>query len=131
LLLWDARTGQRITGNDPFAGHTGKALTAAWSPDGRTIATGSADSTLRLWNQHGGTVATLSGHSKEVQQVAWLAADLLVSGDNDGLLRWWSAAGTPLGQGDSSGCGVVHLALSPVELAITVAQYCTAPEIWR
>src|SRR4029453_8620775 len=33
-----------------LAGHTNKVFSAAFSPDGHTLATGSADQTIRLWN---------------------------------------------------------------------------------
>jgi WD40 repeat protein len=33
-----------------LAGHTGSALGAAWSPDGKQIATSSADKTVRIWD---------------------------------------------------------------------------------
>ena len=34
-------------------GHTGGVQALAWSPDGETLASGSVDSTVRLWNKDG------------------------------------------------------------------------------
>ena len=46
LILWSVTTGQRIA---TLSGHKSVVCTVAFSPDGETIASGSADGTLRLW----------------------------------------------------------------------------------
>src|SRR5262249_29405508 len=45
--VWDAQTGQPVTG--PLA-HQGEVTVAVFSPDGRLVLTGSADGTARLWD---------------------------------------------------------------------------------
>ncbi len=43
----------------------GRVRSVAWNPDGTTIASGSDDKTIKLWNaQTGQCVSTLSGHSR-------------------------------------------------------------------
>ena len=48
--VWDTRTGTELF----TLPHDGRVLSVAVSPDGRTIATGSADGTARLWSAAGG-----------------------------------------------------------------------------
>ena len=65
-------------------GHTSPVLTVAWSPDGKRIASGSDDKTVRIWDSVGGKeLQTLSGHTAGVKCVAWSAnGQRLASGDS-------------------------------------------------
>ena len=50
---------------DSYEAHEGEINAVAFSPDGKTLATASNDSTTRLWNKETGlSVATLEGHSE-------------------------------------------------------------------
>jgi hypothetical protein len=67
------------------AGHSSWVWSAAWSPDGTKIATGSYDGTARVWNSSSGsTLLTLTGHGLMVLCVAWSPDGMKIASRNPG-----------------------------------------------
>ena len=102
VLLWDTTTGEHIktlarpTGpfvgpTDPLAGHTDTVYSVAFSPDGQTLASGSADNTIILWDATTGQYKqTLTGHKRAVYSIAFSPdGQILASGSWDKTIILW------------------------------------------
>jgi WD40 repeat protein len=74
-------------------GHNDSVLAAAFSPDGKRIASASADRTVKVWDSVTGQVhLTLARHTKRVTCVAFSPdGKRIVSGSEDGMIRMWDA----------------------------------------
>jgi hypothetical protein len=96
-------------------GHNGAVFGLAFSPDGKTLATGSMDCAVKLWDLATGRErAALAGHQSRVDAVVYAPDGTLYTGDDDGEVFFWDAAGERRRLGEGHGqTGFLGLALTP------------------
>ena len=87
-MIWDTETGEH---KQTLNGHTIEVSSAAFSPDGKTLASGSRDKTIRIWNAKTGEHKhTLNGHIDVVNSIAFSPdGKTIASGSSDGTILLW------------------------------------------
>jgi WD40 repeat protein len=89
VTVWDTQTWEpRLVLSNP----TGGVLSVAFSLDGRRLAWGSTDSTVKVWDEAGKKIHTLRGHTGWVNSVAFSSnGQHIASASADGTVRIWQA----------------------------------------
>ncbi len=110
VRVWETATGREITSVQ----HESYVNTAAFSPDGRWVISGSDDRTARVWESDTGHEIARVVHEAYVKAVAfspdgrWIA-----SGSDDGVVRVWEARTGRIVAEMAHGTGVGVVAFSP------------------
>ena len=78
-----------------YRGHSGYVWSAAWSPNGKRVASASSDKTVQVWNAtNGGNPYAYTGHSDSTYAVAWSPdGRRIASASYDTTVQVWDAGG--------------------------------------
>ena len=87
IYLWDVNNKGLIR---TFSGHNLRVNSLAFSPDGKTLGSGSNDKTVRLWKINSGEqLHILEGHSSNVSTVAFTPDSKSLLSSGGGGIRVW------------------------------------------
>ncbi|KAJ6583549.1 WD40-repeat-containing domain protein [Mycena vulgaris] len=91
LYIWDVATGKQLK---TLGGHNGNVNSAAFSPDGLHVISGSDDHTVRIWDVAiGNQLKKLVGHNGWVHSVAFSQDGVhVISGSADKTVRIWDVS---------------------------------------
>jgi len=83
-----------------FVGHTDEVNVIKWNPQGRLLASGSKDTSIKIWSmKHNNCVQSFHGHRGEIHTIQWSPTGpdtinpnkdlILASGSHDSTVRLW------------------------------------------
>ncbi|WNF13017.1 hypothetical protein [Microcystis aeruginosa] len=109
-ILVEGRESNRLVG------HNDGVWSVSFSPDGKTLATGSEDKTIKLWNvETGQEIRTLTGHNDGVWSVSFSSdGKTLATGSEDKTIKLWNVeTGEEIGTLSGHNGSVYSVSFSP------------------
>jgi WD40 repeat protein len=137
-LKWSAKDGLEAKELPALKGHSKGVTCLAFAPDGKTLASGSADETVILWDLAASKPKhTLKGHDGGVRCLSFTREPLevLITGAGDGKVRTWNTmAGKeerPAFQAHAGGVNAVGFFFTLVGFVTAGDDYLTKFWVWN
>jgi WD40 repeat protein len=141
LKVWDVGNVEAapgtvlLNGNIPVDPDDREIVALAFSPDGETLASGSLNGTVRLWDwRTGDLLQTLPGHTDATAALAFTPdGQTLASGSLDGTVRFWNIATGTQEPIIEVGQAVTRIAFSPdgMNVRVTSVRGDRALSVWE
>ena len=113
-------------------GHSLGVRSVTFTRDGKTIASASADNTVKLWSRDGKLLKTLQGHSAEVNSVSFSPdGKTIASASADNTVKLWSRDGKLLKTIKEHDDSVNSVSFSPNGKTIASASWDKTIKLWR
>ena len=116
-----------------FTGHTNRVSAVAFSPDGRRLASGSDDASVKIWDAEAGQeILTLKGHAASVISIAFSPdGRRLASASADASVKLWDVeTGVLLRTFNGHASGVFCVVFSPDGHQLVSASADTTLKLW-
>ncbi|MBK6930212.1 MAG: caspase family protein [Saprospirales bacterium] len=127
----DSASGQAIR---TFTGHRNEVTAVAFSPDGKSVLTGSYDQSAILWDSTGQRAQTFGQHSDAVRSVAFSTAGgkkLVLTGSDDGAVRVFDTKSGAVLHTILASSPVLAMAVSPNGESVLTGSYNGGCKLWE
>ncbi|HEY9604661.1 MAG TPA: WD40 repeat domain-containing protein [Allocoleopsis sp.] len=112
--------------------HRNTVFSLSFSPDGKTLASASADRTVQIWSVDGKLLSTLKGHSDSVFSVSFSPdGQTIASASRDGTVKLWNKNGSLLKTLKGHTKMVLSVSFSPDGQTIASASQDGVIKLWH